>query len=365
MDPVSTPEEKTDPTVTAQAADSTEAATTARCRSCSTPLADGQEWCLECGAARTPNRWRSGRRSLALTAGLTISLLGVAVAASYAAIVDSPPVTATATVPGAATQVAQAPPVTTTPTDEIPPADTSTDESLAQIDSGASAGDTALDDTTASTDVITPDTSSDSTYTPPDTSSDEPTQAEIDAQKKAEKKAKAKAKAEAKRKAIAELKASRLNLSAGSGSLYDPEGHQLAADGGDPGGAFGDSTASAWLAQTDPQLASMDIGLLVDLGKSTGVSRVSFKTTTPGFTVEIYGSDGDAPPEITSARWAHLRTRRDVDGKSTADGNKAGDEHEIITFEDDVTKYRHLVLWLTKAPSDGPPARISVLRVHK
>lgn len=358
MEPVSTPEEKSDTTVNAEAQESAEATTTARCRSCSTPLVDGQEWCLECGAARTPNRWRNGRRSLMLTAGLTISLLGVAVAASYAAIVDSPPVTATATVPGAATQVAQVPPATTDTT-PIPPA--STDESLSQLDSGSTSGDTALSDTTGTDTSLVPDSSGTST----DTSSDQPTQAELDAQAKAEKEAKARAKRKAKREALAKLKASRLDLTAASGSLYDPEGHELAPDGGNPGDAFGDSTATAWVAQTDPQLASMDIGLLVDLGASTGVSRVSFKTTTPGFTVEIYGSDGDAPPDITSARWAHLETRKDVDGKSTADGNKAGDEHEIITFEDDVTKYRHIVLWLTKAPTDGPPAKISVLRVHK
>lgn len=361
MESVPSPEETTDTTVKAEADEASGATATARCRSCSTPLTDGQEWCLECGAARTPNRWRSGRRSLMLTAGITISLLGVAVAASYAAIVDSPPVTATATVPGAATQVAVVPPPTT---DTVAPDPTTTDESLAQLDSGSTAStDSGLTDVPTydqSTSVDSTGDTSSGTVTP-----SAPTQAELDAAAKAEKKAKAKAKARAKAKALAKLKASRLNLTAAAGSLYDPSGHQLAPDGGDPGAAFGNSTATAWLAQTDPQLARMDIGLLVDLGTSTGVSRVSFKTTTPGFTVEVYGCDGDAPPDITSARWAHLKTRKDVDGKSTADGNRAGDEHEIITFADDVTKYRHIVLWLTKAPTDGPPVRISVLRVYK
>ena len=236
METVPSPEETTDTTLNAQADEAAGATASARCRSCSTPLTDGQEWCLECGAARTPNRWRSGRRSLMLTAGLTISLLGVAVAASYAAIVDSPPVTATATVPGAATAVAVVPP---TSTDAVVPEPTSTDESLAQLDSGSTdSTDTSLSDVptfdqSTSVDYGTGDTSS-GTVTP-----SEPTQAELDAAAKAEKKAKARAKAKAKAKALAELKASRLNLSASSGSLYDPDGHQLAPDGGDPGAAGG------------------------------------------------------------------------------------------------------------------------------
>jgi hypothetical protein len=55
-----------------------------RCRSCGNPLAEGQEWCLDCGAARTllrpPPDWRL---PVALLVGLAVLVaVGVVVVVS-------------------------------------------------------------------------------------------------------------------------------------------------------------------------------------------------------------------------------------------------------------------------------------------
>jgi hypothetical protein len=327
----SSPEPKTEDTAAAQAAAGP------RCRSCGTPLTAGQEWCLECGSARTANRWRSGRRPLLLTAGLTISLLGVAVAASYAAIVDNPSIPSTATVPAPPPQVAAAPPTT----DAAPPAD-STSQDLAPVDTSTdvapSAPDTpvtppAVDNTTTGTTTTTTTTTTTNTTT---TTKKDTTP-----------------------------KPTPVKLTGDDASLYDPLQHQLAPDGGDPSAAIGDDS-TAWIVQTDPALPRMDVGLLLTLPKKSTVGELTFKTSTPGFTVQVYGSfESDLPTDVTDSRWAYLRTRKDVDGSATKDDNKAGDGKERITLSDDGSQYKLIMLWVTKAPSSGPPAKLSAVKLFK
>jgi hypothetical protein len=322
-----------------------------RCRSCGTPLAQGQEWCLECGSARTPNRWRSGRRPLLLTSGLTIGLLGVAVAASYAAIVDDPSAPGSSTVPAPPPVVAVAPPVDTTPTvpsiedtnadattDPIDPIDSSTsdpsfpatdDSTSGSTDTGSTGGSTDSGSSGTSTGTTTTTTTTNTTTTPTP-----PAPVAI-------------------------------SLKGKDASLYDPLQHQLAPDGGDPAAAIGDAS-SAWIAQTDPANPKMQIGLLITLPKKSTVSELTFSTSTPGFNVQVYGSfEADLPTEINDSRWAFLRSRNDVDGPSTKDDNKADDGDEHISLADDGEEYKMILLWLTKPPTSGPPAKLSAVKLYK
>ncbi len=62
-----------------------------RCRTCGSPLTEGEDWCLTCGAATVPPRRTPGLRAVALAGSLALVLAGGAVAASYAALNDEPP----------------------------------------------------------------------------------------------------------------------------------------------------------------------------------------------------------------------------------------------------------------------------------
>src|SRR3954470_14143542 len=77
----------------------TEAPSAARtCPQCSAELAEGQDWCLNCGQAQ-PGRLSKlpGKRAAATVLALTTVLVGGAVAASYAALQEGPAPDATPT----------------------------------------------------------------------------------------------------------------------------------------------------------------------------------------------------------------------------------------------------------------------------
>jgi len=352
-----TPEEPTSPapdsdtTATAAgAAAATAAKATPRCRNCGTPLADDQRWCLECGAARTPSRWRSGRRPLALTSALTIGLLGVAAAAGYAAIVDESPVAPTAT-------VAQAPPP---PAPIAEPTDTTGDAT-------ASDDFTTPSDSTATPSGSSTDATAGGTYTPPPTSSGTGSSSSGSTSDDPGTDTVVKPKPPATTTTTTTTTTPTppvqqpISLDAGDLALYDPEQHQQAANGGDPGAAI-DTAGRGWVAKTDPALPQMDVGLVVDLGKGHGVGKVRFRTATPGFSVQIYGSyTADTPPTIDDSRWAFVKGRKNV-GRTTADGSVKGGE-QIIKIADDTQKYKKLLIWITKAPAAGPPATIRALKL--
>jgi hypothetical protein len=60
----------------------TEEAVDDRCDACGTPLAEGQEWCLECGASRTlihpPPDWRTGIAIVVVVVALALAAFGYA-----------------------------------------------------------------------------------------------------------------------------------------------------------------------------------------------------------------------------------------------------------------------------------------------
>jgi hypothetical protein len=89
------------------------------------------------------------------------------------------------------------------------------------------------------------------------------------------------------------------------------------------------------------------VGLVIDLGKAQKLRKMTITTTTPGATVEVYGSADPMPPAtLDDAGWQHLATQLDVDG-----GEKTS-----ITLGDDVTgtkKIRQLMVWFAQGPDDG------------
>ena len=145
-----------------------------------------------------------------------------------------------------------------------------------------------------------------------------------------------------------------IKIKASALSTYDPDGNQQAPDDGDPAGALAASRSNAFTVLTAADQPTMDVGLAIDLGKGKGVGSIQFKTSTPGYKVEIYGSFQDsAPPTIDDSRWAFIKSRRDV-----------GSGREIIDLQDDTTKYKQILLWLTTPPKAGVPADLYSLKLY-
>lgn len=321
------------------------------CPACEAPLAEDQDWCLQCGSAQSRLGGRMpGMRAASTVAGLTAVLVAGAGAASYAALQDEPARPA----PTTPTQVAQAPPPAaaqpSTPTpspldpppttpatvdpaipEDPPEPDTSADTSdipepadtgdVDTGDTGAGAGDTSGDSGSGDTGGDEGDTRTKTTERPKDTGP----------------------------KVVA--------LDAGAGSLYDPYTRDSAA--GDTGKAFdGNITTSFPITVAEApegQEQQINAGLAVDLGKKRSIRQLELTLKTPGVGLEIYATDAaQLPPDVLDSRWAHLR---DLDSAGSA-----VDGHQTVTLGK--AKYRHVLLWFTTPPKAGTTTvRVTELQI--
>jgi hypothetical protein len=337
--------------------DPTAAAAPSRaCARCGAGLADGQDWCLECGTA-APGRLgrRPGMRAAVAVATLTLLLVGGAVAASYAALSTDANRRAGTTTPADASPVAQAPPVipdtpAPAPAPKLPKGTSTTTLPGA----GAGAGATppapigplpsAPAPSAGSPDLVSPPsgttTTPSTTTTTPSTTTTTPAPAPLVA----------------------------LKIPDGGAALYDP--YTRATAQGDPARAIDGKPATSFFVTTADDGQDQQVGLLVDLGAVKRVRAVELATSTPGGTIEVYGADGSAvPTDILDTRWTHLAARKDVDGDRKA-GNEPGDGKEQIKVAtpgaasaDSGARVRRVLLWFTVPPSAGHTVRISELKL--
>jgi hypothetical protein len=102
----------------------------------------------------------------------------------------------------------------------------------------------------------------------------------------------------------------------------------------------------------------MQLGLAVDLGKVQLVRALTIKTSTPGFRLEVYGSNASTmPPDVLDTRWAHVVSRSDVDQNSNGT-NEPGDGEERVVFPKDGDRYRHVLLWFTTPPHNTTTVKL-------
>jgi hypothetical protein len=63
----------------------------------------------------------------------------------------------------------------------------------------------------------------------------------------------------------------------------------------------------------------MQLGLVVDLESVKAIRGIELATDTPGFSLEIYGTDSpELPPDVTDPRWTHPADRAKVDAATAA-----------------------------------------------
>lgn len=298
----------------------------ATCRTCGAGMAADQDWCLECGTA-APGRLgeRPGWRLGAVILALTLLLVGGASVAGYAAVTGDAERQTAAQNPEPGTPVpaqVPAPPAPASPTSEPPepeplPSTPSSDTS-SDFDTTAP----PVDDTTVDPVTPLPSTPGDtgSTTTGGDTTG-------------------------------GTAAPTAFKISADDVEVYDAY-ERAGAEFGDPEDAlnrdepFFDVTVPA---DGEP----IGAGLKVDLGAVRDVTEITFRTTTPGMGLEVYGiAKGD--PKGLKAGWRLLDTPE----------LESGERDVTITFDGDGERVRRLVFFFTDpANAEDPRASIGRLKV--
>ncbi|MHB8492378.1 MAG: hypothetical protein ACYDA6_09245 [Solirubrobacteraceae bacterium] len=297
-----------------------------RCANCNAPMADAQDWCVQCGAndkrtMRTRAGWASAGGLMAASAILATgaAAAGVAALTQGSAKEANHPLRALAPV----TQPAPAAPPST-------PANPGTPETLTiPPKHGATAQtQTHTTHTTTTAASTAQGTSTQSTSSSSTTSATQTTTTGA---------------------------AAAIELQAQDLSVYNPRKAYPAADVGNPRQSFEEGATSLWSVQVQPPGASkLDVGLLVHLPRFKRVGSVEVITATPGYTLEILGTKSEkAPASITDSGWTKLAKQNDLRRKST------------ITLSNSRERFRYIVLWITSIPSSlagsaGSPGHVSL-----
>jgi len=301
-------------------------------------MESAQEWCLQCGApapgslsTHTPS-WRSSAVVLAATALLALGAAGAAYAAltktkvRHVILVQVAAAAATPTTP-APTTTPTTPATAATPKPVVPKAAVKPPKIPL---TAATPKATATPKTTTTPAATTPTTTPKSTV-PKKTAAKNP---------------------------AAQLPPALL-LDTNSLATYNPEGYPAEAFG-DPSLAVDGDTSTGWSAQVNPTIApKMAVGLLINLNTAEKLSALELITSTPGMTVQVFGSTAStAPAAITDPGWTALSTHA-----------LQKERHTLIKLNNPTKAFRVLALWITGAPPGSigtptAPGRVSVNEVE-
>jgi hypothetical protein len=306
------------------------------CANCGSPMEPDQDWCLNCGTAASGSLGqRPGWRAASTVIALTVVLVLGAIAASYAAITGNDgnkPAAAPPAQQQAATPPATTPPAASTPTQSTPTQSTPTTSStLPKVKTPkTSPSATAPVTPTHSTPTTSTPTTSIPTTSTPTTST--PTQSTPTTTQP--------------------TGPQPIELADDAGKAYDPYG-KAKATGVVKRAIDGDASTSWYADLKDP--AQLGLGYAIDLGKLQGIREIELQTPTPGFRIEVYATDEtELPPDILDTRWSHITNVSDVGTKD--------DGKQTIVLGAGTTKYRNLLLWFTKPPTDGARIRLTEVK---
>ncbi len=295
------------------------------CSHCGAALGEGQDWCLECGAA-TPGALRSGRpaRAGAILFALTGVLVITAAGAAYAAlrtpakhvVLKAGPVTVTPLTPatpptsgatGTTGATGSVPPATTT---KLPPTPTP-----ATIPAAPKVAPPTI--TTPTPAAKPPSSTSTSTTTRTSTTTTQTASGPTP-----------------------------LLLDTNATSDYNPNNYPI-ENFGDPSLAIDGDTTTSWSAQVPATpAAGGDAGLLVDLRSAQELSSLKLVTDTPGASFVVLGANGStAPSTIGDPGWTRL---------SAVHAAKRTQTFGLTTKGH---RYRWLVVWILGAKG-GPVATL-------
>jgi hypothetical protein len=307
------------------------------CPSCGAALAPDQEWCVECGAAAGDRSGGlPGWRTAAATIAACLVLASGAVAAAYAALNSTSDtengavVANTAAAPGdTGDDLGAAPPIGAAPAAPAatPPASAATPPAATPPAATPPAATPPAAEAPASTPAPTP------APAPTHTGS---AKGEGDT---------AGAKDEAPLPEVKQKPLTLVELAPEAATTYDPAARPTLATA-DPKLALDGDPATAWTAPLAPEeIATPNVGLLIDLEDRTALRRLTVTPTTPGTTIHVYGTkQPEAPATLDDEAWSELAKQLDVEGKTRID------------LGDGKDKVRQVLVWFADGPVDASPS---------
>jgi hypothetical protein len=310
------------------------------CPNCAAPLDAAQDWCLHCGAGAPGSLLAAGahwRPAAAVLSAVALLVVGAG-AAAYAALSKStrhprPATSALAilptSVPGAGATLP--PTAAATPAPTVPKLGARATPLPALQKPKVATGGTKAPATSATTTPASTTTTPASTTpaaggtTSTGTSTTPP----------------------------AETKPAALLLDTNATSTYNPDSYP-SSDFGDPSLAIDGESSTGWTALVEPSLAPrMAAGLVVDLKSRQRLSALSLISSTPGMTVQVYGSAAaSVPPAITDPAWARL-----------TEAFVAKRHDTRVALGDSKQAFRFVVLWISKAPSGAGHVSVNELEL--
>jgi hypothetical protein len=310
------------------------------CPRCGAALAPDQEWCVECGAAAGDRSGGlPGWRTAAATIAACLVLASGAVAAAYAALSSTSDTDNGAVVANAAAapgdtgdDLGAAPPIGAAPAAPAatPPASAATPPAATPPAATPPAAEAP-----ASTPAPAPAPAATPAPAPAPTHSGS-AKGEGDT---------AGAKDEAPLPEVEQEPLKLVELGPEAATTYDPAARPTLATA-DPKLALDGDAATAWTAPLAPEeIATPNVGLLIDLEDATAPRRLTVTPTTPGTTIHVYGTkQAEAPATLDDEAWTELAKQLDVEGKTR------------INLGDGKDKVRQVLVWFAEGPVDASPS---------
>lgn len=311
------------------------------CANCGAPLAAGQDWCLKCGsaapgslAAPSPG-WRSGAAVL----GAVALLIAGAGAAAYAAFGKSEQAPRPAPAALARVPATSAPGAVVTPPPAAPGAITPTPKVGAPTTIRPT-----LPLSRAPRIAVPP-------LTPKPAST--PTPAATPTRTTTTTPSKSGTGGSSSQPAEGEPKSKAILLDTNAASTYNPTALP-ASSFGDPSLAIDGDSTTGWTALVERATApKMAVGLTIDLKTPLRLGALALVTSTPGSTVQLYGTAASSlPAAITDPSWVRL---------SPAFVEKK--RRMRLTLGQPKRALHFVALWISKAPA-ASAGRVSINEIE-
>jgi len=307
-------------------------------------MAQGQDWCLHCGAG-APGSLRSsgGLGPIAAIIGVSVVLVLGAAAAAYAALKGSPH------------KVVKTVATTSVPTTSVPTSPVPTIPSSGESSTSTSPPKIPLSTPTPESQSGSNEEANNALFPPEKTKSSKSKTTPSSKTKGEKSKTPAEGNGSETQPNSGEEQQKAIELDTNAASTYNPYGYPESSFG-DPSMAIDGDPTTTWTAEVQPASAPlMAVGLLIDLKSSQSVAQLGLEGSTVGMSVQVYGARGtEPPPSITKPAWIQLHSSQ-VTKKSKVK----------IKLHEPKKAFRYILLWITKAPASSigtqtEPGNISV-----